>query len=93
MTGGGGGGGAQRVRAPLNFFERTQSALFYENYLFVQTNVAVNTIYYVCPSTQDNYVVNSILTSKAPFLCPKHIAICPTTGLVYSCYQVYALDV
>ena len=51
---------------------------------------------YVCPLRQASYVlyvVNSILTSKAPFLCPKHIAICPTTRCIVACYQVYALDV
>ena len=45
--------------------------------LFVQANVAVN-----INLTQATYVVNSILTSKAPFLCPKHITICPTTGFI-----------
>ena len=48
---------------------------------------------YVCPLTEASYVINSILTPNAPFLCSKHIAICPTIRCIYSCYQVYALDV
>ena len=32
--------------------------------------------------TQASYVVNSILAPKVPFLCPKHIAICLTTGCI-----------
>ncbi len=37
---------------------------------------------YVCHLTQASNVGNTILTSKAPFLCPRHIPICPTTGFI-----------
>ncbi len=65
-----------------------KSALFVmKSALFVQTNVAVNTNLtskmpfvfperiYVCPLTQDNYVVNSILTSQGALFVYKHITI------------------